>query len=148
MSTKYEKESISSIRDRVLKTLGTVDLPYSFRGMLGSSLSGLSYMLHGHLDFLARNMIPDEAEGDVLDRWAIFFGVSRRPEVKHIVIIEVLGLKGAQVPSSWVVSSEDFTAEKEVFLDDSGKGQLTCFGEKEPALFASLEIATDRKSVV
>jgi uncharacterized phage protein gp47/JayE len=42
-------------------------------------LAGAVHMLHGHLEYVSRQVFPDTADGDNLLRWADLFGVPLRP---------------------------------------------------------------------
>jgi uncharacterized phage protein gp47/JayE len=42
-------------------------------------LAGASHTLHGHLDWIARQVIYDTADAEILERWAGLFGVDRKP---------------------------------------------------------------------
>lgn len=47
--------------------------------VLARVLAGASHALHGHLDWIAEQVIYDTAEAEILDRWAGLFGVDRKP---------------------------------------------------------------------
>jgi uncharacterized phage protein gp47/JayE len=42
-------------------------------------LAGASHTLHGHLDWIARQVIYDTADAEILERWAGLFAIDRKP---------------------------------------------------------------------
>jgi uncharacterized phage protein gp47/JayE len=48
--------------------------------ILAKALAGLSHGLHGHIEYLAKNYLPDGARGIILERWAAIFGIYRKRE--------------------------------------------------------------------
>lgn len=42
-------------------------------------LAGASHALHGHLDWIARQVIYDTADAEIMERWAGLFGIDRKP---------------------------------------------------------------------
>lgn len=49
--------------------------------VLSRVVAGCSHILHGHLEWVSKQIIPDTAEKEFLTRWASFFGVFRKPAV-------------------------------------------------------------------
>lgn len=48
-------------------------------GVLARTHAGAVHGLYGALDWLARQIIPDTAEAEILDRWADWWGWRARP---------------------------------------------------------------------
>ncbi|WP_295379532.1 baseplate J/gp47 family protein [uncultured Pseudacidovorax sp.] len=44
-------------------------------------LAGLSHEMHGHLQWIAQQVIYDTAEAEILERWASMWGITRKPAV-------------------------------------------------------------------
>ncbi|RMG50381.1 MAG: baseplate J/gp47 family protein, partial [Gammaproteobacteria bacterium] len=40
--------------------------------------AGVAHGLYGYLDWLSKQIVPDTAEAEVLDRWASWWGVPRK----------------------------------------------------------------------
>lgn len=76
-----------SLRELIARTLAdvqsrlTVDelLRRNDPEVLARVLAGASHTLHGHLDWLSRQVIYDTAEAEILERWASLRGVDRKP---------------------------------------------------------------------
>jgi uncharacterized phage protein gp47/JayE len=47
--------------------------------VLAEAMAGLAHHQYGYLDFIARQVIPDTAGGEYLDRWCRMFGLQRKP---------------------------------------------------------------------
>ena len=94
---------ISRARGDIESTLqnGAVFLRRSFESAIARAMGGLSHSLHGHLEFIARQIIIDTAEEEFLVRWAeIFLGVNARKDpIKAEFSILVTGtVASAPVP--------------------------------------------------
>ena len=126
----YGTETLPEIYKRVMKTLEAEDLPFSFRGLLGTAISGLSYMLHGHLENIQKQMSLETATKEALDSWARVFGLERKKREKPLVTIGSSGPKGLVIPCEWIVDGENFFAIKDFFYNEKGLGEVVCSGEK------------------
>lgn len=60
--------------------------------------AGAAHGLYGKLDFLSRQIIPDLAELEFLDRWASVWGITRLPAAKATGNITATGVNGVNVP--------------------------------------------------
>lgn len=138
----YERDSIAEIRSRILRTLEAAAIPYSFKGLLGSSLAGMSHMLHGHIDYLAHNMLPDSAKDEVLERWAEVWGITRHRAKGPTIRIIAKGTPGEAVPAQWVVGGVDFRTADGAIFNAQGEAMVVCCGDETPRDFGLLEIAT------
>ncbi len=116
----YNRPGFKEINQRVKENLETVDLPYSFRGLLANSVSGLSYMLHGHIDYLAANMLPDTAKGSLLDRWAEIVKEPRKKAQRTKATFEIQSTsekKGYPVPKLWLIDGHEFAVRQEIICN-------------------------------
>ena len=102
----YKRETLRAINERIAKTL-ELGFPFSFKATLGTALAGLSHMLHGHIDFLSRNILPDTAEGDYLKRWADIWLVQRQSKLATIDIL-IEGPIGLAVRRFWNIEDKAF----------------------------------------
>lgn len=76
-------------------------------GVLARVLAGASHMLHGHLDWIARQAIPDTAD-EWLPRWASIWGVARREAEFATGRVSFVGtINGTVIPAGTVVKRSD-----------------------------------------
>lgn len=74
--------------------------PLQDRGPLraiGRVFAGIEHALHGHLDFVADQVVPLNAEGEVLERWADLYGLERLPATKATGDVTFSGTNGSSV---------------------------------------------------
>lgn len=60
--------------------------------------AGIAHSLHGHLDYIARQVVPLTAEGDVLEQWASLYGLDRLPATRAAGDVTFSGTNGAVIP--------------------------------------------------
>jgi uncharacterized phage protein gp47/JayE len=75
--------------------------------VLARVVAGAAHMLHGHLDFLARQLFPDTAETTYLDRWAGLYGVTRNAAGFAKGTVTVTGTNGTVVPAGTTLLRAD-----------------------------------------
>lgn len=75
--------------------------------VLARALAGAAHMLHGHLEFLARQIFPDLAEGEYLVRWGALFGLSPTAATYATGTAGVNGANGITIPSGTVLRRAD-----------------------------------------
>ncbi len=79
----FQRPTLSELIERTFADLTSrLQIPgallrRSVVGVLSRVLAGASHMLHGHLDYIAREAIPDTAV-DNLPRWASIWGIARK----------------------------------------------------------------------
>lgn len=61
--------------------------------------AGVAHSLHGHLDWVSKQILPDTAEGEHLLRWGEILKTSRNPATKAVGTIQVNGVVAANVPA-------------------------------------------------
>jgi uncharacterized phage protein gp47/JayE len=64
-------------------------------------------MLHGHLEYLSRQVFPDRSEAEFLERQASLFGITRRPAQFAVGSVDVAGTSGTVVPAGTVLLRSD-----------------------------------------
>ncbi len=79
----------------------------SVLGVLGRTLAGTAHGLHGHLDWQSRQIIPDTAEAEILDRWASWWGVSRKPAAAATGNVTFTGTDGGTIPAGATLQRAD-----------------------------------------
>jgi len=75
--------------------------------------------LYGYLDWISRQLMPDTAEAEYLERWAGIWGVSRKAATPAAGEVTVSGAVGSVVPAGAVVRRNDqsrFVVQAEVTL--------------------------------
>lgn len=68
-------------------------------------MGGLAYGLHGHIDYVAKQIVPDSAEDEFLVRWASLFNVERNAATAAELEILITGDEDAEIPSGTVWQS-------------------------------------------
>lgn len=82
-------------------------------------LSGASHSLHGHVAWLAEQVIIDTAEAEYLARWSSIWGVTRKAASFAAGPVTLTGTTGAIVPAGTVlqaVTGQEFATAAEVTL--------------------------------
>jgi len=82
-------------------------LPRSRLAVLSAVAAGLAHGLHGTLAHLARQVIPDTADADNLERWADVFGLARRAASFAAGSIEFTGTDGTNIPAGTTLTRAD-----------------------------------------
>jgi uncharacterized phage protein gp47/JayE len=84
----FNRPTLKDISVRISSDLGIylgVSLPLERRSVLyaiSQAFAGASYLIHGHLENITKNLFPDTAEGDALEAWARRTAIKRRPPSK------------------------------------------------------------------
>jgi len=77
-------------------------------GVFAKALAGTAHGLHGRLDWLGRNLLPDKAAGEILDRWAtIWLPQGRKAAVGASGGVVMTGVDGASAPAGTVFQRSD-----------------------------------------
>lgn len=61
--------------------------------------AGAAAGLYGYLDFMARQLMPDTAEGEYLARWAAIWGKRRKAAVAARLTVTATGANGSTIPA-------------------------------------------------
>lgn len=77
--------------------------------VLARVVAGAAHMLHGHLEFLSRQVFPDLSEGAYLDRQAAAFGLNRKEATFATGDVSVTGTNGTLVPLGSILLRSDGT---------------------------------------
>lgn len=81
--------------------------------------AGAAHGLYGALDYLSRQILPDTADAEYLDRWSSIWGVTRRPAENAVGAVNLTGVSGSTVPVATVLvrsDGQEFTTDAEVTL--------------------------------
>lgn len=106
----FSRPSLSSlitrIRDGIFSRLSFEQLRRSDAEVYGKELAGASHELHGHLQFIAQNVIYDTATSEYLDRWAgIWLTTPRIAATPAVGNITIAGVNTTLVPAGSVFVS-------------------------------------------
>lgn len=97
---------ITRIRDGIFSRLSFEQLRRSDAEVYGKELAGASHELHGHLQFIAQNVIYDTATIEYLDRWAgIWLTTPRIPAAAAVGNVTFTGTNGTLIPAGSVLVS-------------------------------------------
>jgi len=100
------RRNLADAASRLTGTVGTV-LRRSVLGVIMRMLSGASHLLHGHIDWVSRQIIPDTAESEYLNRWANIWGIFRLGGAQSTGTITVSGSVGAQALAGAILQRAD-----------------------------------------
>lgn len=82
----FERPTLNAIIERIQADLESrlkvPQLRRSNANIYGRVLAGVSHALHGYIEYIARQMFFDTADGVFLDRHASIFGLLRKPATK------------------------------------------------------------------
>ncbi len=70
----------------------------SVLGVIARALAGVTHGLHGHLDWVSRQILPDTAEHDYLIRHAAWRGITPLPAAAAVGQAQALGVDGSVIP--------------------------------------------------
>ena len=98
----------------------------SVRYVYSRVFAGAVHMLHGHLEFLGRQLFPDQSEDTFLIRQALLYGLSKSPATFASGIVEFAGDPGAIIPDGAIIRRADGTEYAAVGDTEIGVGS---FGE-------------------
>lgn len=119
----FIRPTLPELRDRIeadlvsrLNTSGSI-LSRSFVYVLSQVLAGAAHLLHGHLEWIAKQIFPDSSEEEFLIRQAAIFGVTRAAPTytKGEVIFTATG--GGVIPAGTVItdtSGNEYTVDETV----------------------------------
>lgn len=93
----------------------------SILGALSRALAAASHLLHAHLDWIARQVFPDTAETEHLERWGAIWGIGRKAATTFSASVQFSGLEGAAIPSGTTLQRDDGT-EYETTADSTIAG--------------------------
>lgn len=75
--------------------------------ILARVLGGSVHMLHGHLVFLAEQVLPDQAEAEYLARWADIYSVARRAAAFAEGTVTITGTNGTVITAGTTLIRSD-----------------------------------------
>ena len=128
----FQRPTLSELSARIsadfvsrLELTGAV-LRRAFVRVLSVVIAGATHMLHGHLDFLSRQLFADQAEDAYLVRHAGVFGITKTSPDYAGGTADIAGTNGSTVPAGTILVRSD-GAKYEVDADEtiaSGVGEI------------------------
>lgn len=109
----FQRPTLRELRDRAIADLDSrlpgsdARLRRSNTNVLATVHAGAVHGLHGHLDFLGKQIIPDTAESEFLDRWASIWRVPRKAAATAQGAITFTGTNGAVIPAGTLLRRSD-----------------------------------------
>lgn len=108
----FTRPTLSQLRDRAESDFADAFnlrqvLRNSVLGVSAKALAGLVHTLFGYLDFVSRQVFPDQAEQEFLQRWATIWGISRTAATFPQFTIEHTGTDGGSIPIGTVIQRSD-----------------------------------------
>jgi uncharacterized phage protein gp47/JayE len=105
----FQRPSLAEIKSRTEASrlgLGAL-LRRSFLKVFARVVAGGSHLLHGHLDWASRQVLPDTADAEHLARWSSIWGVTRKTAAyaEGSVIFE--GEDGVTIPAGTLIQRAD-----------------------------------------
>lgn len=87
--TGFVRPTLAAIRSRLAGA--TTALRRNDRTVEATAIAGAAHQLHGHLDAVARQVLPDTADAEHLDRHAAVWGKTRKPAATAAGTVTVTG---------------------------------------------------------
>lgn len=78
-------------------------------GVIARVLAGAAHGLYGFLEWLSRQLMPDTAEVEYLDRWAAIWGVTRKAAATAKGNVTATGTNGIAIPAGSELQRADGT---------------------------------------
>ncbi len=73
--------------------------------IIGLALAMVSHELHGHLAWLARQILPDTAEQEFIGRHAGSYGINRAPAIAATGVVRFTGEDDTVIPAGTIIQS-------------------------------------------
>lgn len=125
----FARPTPQAIRDRLAAEVAAAlpgsdpRLRRSVEEILVRVVAVASHELHGHLAWAARQILPDSAEAELLDRHAGIWGISRRAAAAARGPVTITGTIGAVLPAGAEMRRADdasFTLDADVTIGSGG----------------------------
>lgn len=81
----------------------------SFLGAMSRAIAGAAHILHGHMVFISKQIFPDQAEDEFLDRWGSIYGLERTAATFSQQTIDVVFTGAGTVPAGTIYQRLDAT---------------------------------------
>lgn len=120
----FSRPLLQTIVDRVqgdFKTVLqiTVILRRSFVAAISRAIAGVSHILHSHIIFATKQIFPDQAEAEFLDRWGSIIKLPRRTATFAQFTLDVTGVDASALPAGTLFQRSDgaeYSVDSEVTI--------------------------------
>jgi len=109
----FARPTLAQIAERIASDLESrlpgadARLRRSVLSVIGRTEAGAVHGLYGYGDFIARQVFPDTAESEFLDRWAAVWGITRKPAWPASGTVTATGTDGAVIPAGSALQRGD-----------------------------------------
>jgi uncharacterized phage protein gp47/JayE len=109
----YSRPTVTELVERILADIegnlpdADARLRRATLNVLGRTEAGVAHGLYGYIDWIWRQVLPDTAESEILDRHAGIWGISRREATAAVGSITLLGANGSVVPAGTALQRSD-----------------------------------------
>lgn len=121
----FERPTLAELVDRIqqdfvsrLPLEGSV-LRRSMVQVLARVVAGAAHLLHGHLEYQARQIFPDTADENNVLRWGALFGIERLAPTFASGSVAFTGTNGTVIPAGTVLvraDGEEYTTDADVTI--------------------------------
>jgi uncharacterized phage protein gp47/JayE len=124
----FERPTLSTIIQRVegdikgALSIVTI-LRRSFLKAMSAAVGGVSHVLHGHLVFISKQIFPDQAEDEFVERWGSIYGMERNPATFTQLNIDIVFTGAGTLVAGTVYQRTDgatYTLNDEVSATGAG----------------------------
>lgn len=132
----FDRPTLSEIIDRIKSDLesafnfGSPALRRSGIGLFAKAFGGAVHMLHGHLEFLSKQILVDTATTEYLERYAGIWGLTRKPSDFAAGNVTFTGTNGAVISAGTLLNRSDgiqYELDAEVTIaSGTGTGSVIC----------------------
>lgn len=110
----FQRPTLTALIERILADLSSrmvgvagAVLRRSVLGALGRAEGGAAHELHGHLEWISRQVIIDTSDEDILLRWADIWGIRQKPAQFASGGIVLAGTDGSIIDADTVLYRQD-----------------------------------------
>lgn len=97
---------IADISNRVTGVQSSV-MRKSLLGVLGRAEAGTAHLLYGYLDWVAKQVMPDTAESEYLERWSAIWGIRRKPAEFANGSVTFVVIADSAIPAGTIIQRQD-----------------------------------------
>lgn len=111
----FERPSLAELQERIRADIrarlpeARPEVRRSLLGVLADMEAGSVHGLYGYLDWMSRQIMPDTAEQEHLERWAGIWGVPRRDAAAATGEVVITGADGTVLPEGTELQARDGT---------------------------------------
>jgi len=129
----FERPELDTLVERVETDIKgglnlTNILRRSFLGTIARAIAGMSHLLLGYLTWVSKQVFPDTAELEYLNRWASIWGVTRNEATFAQFSLKFTGNDGGIIPAGTIVQRDDsfqYTTDAEGTIGSTIPGEIT-----------------------